>query len=162
MPEEGCTWLRDHPDALGEAVRPVHLETCETCRAQVEGLERMLRRGLRAREVPVPPELERRILAAVDARYGTSRRAPYRSWLLVAAALALAIGAVLVWRRLTADDSLAYGPKLPSQVARGTAEPTSRSRAREIPTAHRAEPPDAGRESGPSWGCGSPAPGAPR
>jgi hypothetical protein len=144
MPDEGCTWLRDHPEAFGEERRPAHLDTCETCRAQVEGLERLLRHGLRAREVPVPPELAQRIDAAVAARYG-SRRAPYRSWLLAAAALAVAIVAVLVLRR-PADNPIADRPQRPTHFSRGP--------ERETP-----EPAPARRTP---WSCGSPEPVTPR
>jgi hypothetical protein len=136
MPEDGCTWLRDHPEAFGEDRRPAHLETCETCRAQAEGLERLLRHGLRAKEVPVPPELAARIDRAVVARYAP-RRVPSRRWLLAAAALILSIVAVVVLRWPKPDDSTANHPT-----------PTDHRRAREIPTVHP-RPPSTGGSPGP-------------
>jgi hypothetical protein len=153
MPDEGCTWLRDHPEAFEETIRPAHLETCETCRAQVEGLERLLRHGLRAKEVPVPPELAQRIEAAVAAKYGP-RRVSYRSWLLAAAALALALGAVLVFRWPKADQ--------PAPIA-DRPVPSDHRRSRELPTRGSSdEPPGPAPARRSPWRCGSPEPVAPQ
>jgi len=95
MTEKACAWLDEHPEAVGERPPPAHLQTCATCRAEVERLERLLRRGLAVREVPVPPEVEQRILKAVAARHGRPRETRVRPWAiafpLLAAAAALGI-----------------------------------------------------------------------
>jgi predicted anti-sigma-YlaC factor YlaD len=133
MTERRCTWLDDHPEALGEEVRPAHLATCEECRAQVEGLERLLRRALQPEEVPVPPELARRIDAAVVARYGGGERRRRGAWILASVLLVglllAAAGGVVVALRPKEDvtDS-------PAMVTHGPADAGGR-RSRELPSA---------------------------
>jgi predicted anti-sigma-YlaC factor YlaD len=122
MDEKPCTWLAEHPEALSEEVRPAHLETCEQCRQQVEGLERMLRRALAPKEVPVPPELARRIEAAVEARYGRGRRRRFWAWLLAAVVLGLLLLATSR-RRVDIADRPAQNQKgLPTHFSRGPAD----------------------------------------
>jgi predicted anti-sigma-YlaC factor YlaD len=132
MTEPPCTWLSDHPEALGEEVRPAHLETCEQCRRQVEGLERVLRHALAPREVPVPPELARRIEEAVEARYGGGRRKRSWAWLLAAVVLGLllvaAAGGVVIARRPAQDAND------PAMATHGLDDAGSHRRSREIPS----------------------------
>jgi hypothetical protein len=125
MTEQPCTWLDEHPEALSEEVRPPHLETCEQCRRQVEGLEGVLRRALAPEEVPVPQDLARRIEDAVAARYGGGRRPLPAAWLLAAALvvvllLAAAGGAVVAF--------------VPAESSHGPADAGALPRAREQPT----------------------------
>jgi predicted anti-sigma-YlaC factor YlaD len=125
--------LADHPEALGDEVRPAHLETCEECRAQVEGLERLLRHALQPEEVPVPPELARRVDEAVVARYGGGGRPRRGAWILASVllvALLLAAGGGVVVSLRPKEDTA--GSPMLSNVP---ADAGDHRRSREIPSA---------------------------
>ena len=78
MPPEPCTWIDEHPEALGARRRPEHLDTCAPCRTRLDTLEQALRKAFDPPPVPFPPELEARILAAIAARSAKPRRSLFR------------------------------------------------------------------------------------
>ena len=92
MVERLCTWLDDHPEAVGQRPMPAHVATCTTCREGLERLEARLRHSLAAQEEPVPQRVRARILDAVTERH--ERRPRARDWPAIVPIAALAAVAV--------------------------------------------------------------------
>jgi hypothetical protein len=102
MPSEPCTWIDEHVEALFERPPPAHLSGCARCHARFQALDQALDRAFNPPPVPVPPELEARILAAVAARSRKRRPSIFRP---AAFGLAFAGAAIAV--------TLALWPKPP-------------------------------------------------
>ena len=99
MPAATCTWIEENLGELGQRPLPAHLDGCARCRARFEELERGLRAALLPPPVPLSPELDARIRAAVAARFGKPRRSilrPVALGLAGAAALPMVVALLYV------------------------------------------------------------------
>jgi hypothetical protein len=130
MNEGPCTWLDDHPEALGQRPPPAHVEACASCSAQIDRLEGLLRGALVVDEEPLPIRLRARIVGAVTAREKRERKTLLHWPALVptAAAVALAvmvIGGVMLFMHFNEAQLVAEAQaaaQLQAQIDESTAE----------------------------------------
>lgn len=106
-----------------------HLQTCASCRAELDGLRHLLALPAPDRDVPpLPAGLKRRVLVAAAA--APRRRQPPARWLAVpaaAAALALLVGVFIGSGLGPFDRGPAVGDAVAVRLASAGAEPTGRA-----------------------------------
>lgn len=103
-----------------------HLETCESCRAEVTSLLESSGRLAQAAAADPPPELKTRVLAAVDARIGANvvPLARQRRFRVAAIAAAAALLAIVGTAGLLRNDA---GPSAEDVLAAADATPVTLS-----------------------------------